>query len=195
MQLKKELYIIGIGSKGETILEKFTKTTKNIKCLNINGYPERRGCSKQMSYKYLDLNGSSEMIMDNLMKELHPIENKKIVMISGLGGRTSKDYFEKITYKLMDLRCDFYLIGTIPFKFEGIPSLNRAIPTIKRLHHLHNFKLIDNDSTMRLYSKNPTLKEALNIIDNVILKVLEGVCEEVGSLKMLDDVGLCGKLC
>lgn len=181
MQLKKELYIIGIGSMGETILEKFTKTTKNIKCLNINGYPERRGCPKQMSYKYLDLNGTVEMIMDNLMKELQPVENKKIVVVSGLGGRTSKDYFEKITYKLIELRCDFYLIGTIPFRFETALRLNIATPTIKRLHHLHNFKLIDNDSTMRLYSENPTLKETFNIIDNVILKVLEGVCEEVRS--------------
>ncbi len=184
MQTKKELYIVGVGKFGKTILRKTLDSGANAKRLCfIRNYSLNNNIANS-SIKFIDLNNDYDYILSNIAEKLTPIGNKKIILIAGLGGNTSGYMLEKLTKKLIELQSDFYSIGTIPFNFEGSKKKNKAYHTVVKLQSLPNFKAIDSNLIKEVHSGKIGLAEAFNFVDNIILELINNISKENHSNNM-----------
>lgn len=175
---KKELYIVGFGKFGNTILRKTLDSRINAKRLCVIRNSSMNDDFGDDSIKFIDLNNDYDYLLSNIAGKLTSTENKKIILIAGLGGNTSGYIFERLTMKLIELQSDFYSIGTIPFNFEGSKKKNKANHTVVKLQPLPNFKAIDSNLIKEVHSGKIGIAEAFNFVDNIILEFISNISKE-----------------
>lgn len=114
----------------------------------------------------------AELAKDQI-KEL--IDNTEtLILYSCLGGGTGSGATPVIAKIAKDMGINTEIIVTVPFNFEGRKRINQAIYSIADImQYFTDITIISNDDLLTTNDKHMTLREAFNVVDEIIIKKID----------------------
>ncbi len=167
--------IIAVGNAGGNIVESAMKHSKKTqfseaKCIFID--------DNEHDLSIHDPEGKDSICMHKecITKMRHLFDDsEKVIFVSGLGGLTSEKYLEQLVDEANEAGVQsISVLATIPFLFEGIKRIQRAVGVAKRLNEIKDLRLvlINNEGLFAKHS-DLTLFNAFEIADREMMTMLE----------------------
>ena len=102
--------------------------------------------------------------------------NNEIIIVAALGGGTTSGAMPVIAKYAKELNLNAHIIALIPFSFEGERRTERAFTSIEEAKlYSDNITIISNNIILEKVEKQTTLKEAFNIVDEIIISKIKEI--------------------
>lgn len=167
--------LLAIGNAGGNILETIRRETKHT------GLKDARYVFADCDANDLDKHNAIECatILLDSESELFPTDIfvgiEKLVIVSGLGGKTATKFAELAVNAAKDAGVDCVnVVATIPFIFEGENRVKLATSAAKRLTEIGgvNITIFNNEDQLAKYS-NLNFFNAFGAADKEIMQIIE----------------------
>lgn len=165
---EEKIHFIGLGGGGTNVLKSIHKKGAQGKFFSINS--QKRELPNDIQYIHQESSASLSSEVKSLLAG-----NKRIVLISCLGGITGTALFKRLNFYLAEHNKKFISVCTLPFSFEGKRRQKIALQTKSELSHLPNIKFLNLKYIEENYG-HLTIKDAFFKADEMVyLKMKEGL--------------------